>query len=46
MSKFNLIAGPCVIENENLAFEVAKEVKQICSKFGINYIFKSSFDKE
>ena len=45
MSKFNLIAGPCVIENENLAFEVAKEVKQICSKFGINYIFKSSFDK-
>ena len=45
MSKFNLIAGPCVIESENLAFEVAKEVKQICSKFGINYIFKSSFDK-
>ena len=45
MSKFTLIAGPCVIESENLAFEVAKEVKHICSKFGINYIFKSSFDK-
>ena len=45
MKEFSLIAGPCVIESKELAFEVAKEVKNICSKLGINYIFKSSFDK-
>lgn len=45
MKDFFLIAGPCVIESKELAFHVAKEVKYICSKLGINYIFKSSFDK-
>jgi len=40
-----LIAGPCVIESERLCLETAKRVKDIASKLGFPYIFKSSFDK-
>jgi 2-dehydro-3-deoxyphosphooctonate aldolase (KDO 8-P synthase) len=40
-----LIAGPCVIESEALCFRVAREMQKTCSKLGINYIFKASFDK-
>ena len=43
--RFTLIAGPCAIENEEMSLMVAKEIKKICDKLGINYIFKSSFDK-
>lgn len=43
--RFTLIAGPCAIENEEMSLMVAKKVKEICDKLGINYIFKSSFDK-
>ncbi len=42
---FVLIAGPCVIESEKLALEVASFVKRICDKLEIPYIFKSSYDK-
>lgn len=42
---FTLIAGPCVLESEQLALEVAHTVQGIASNMGINYIFKSSFDK-
>ena len=42
---FTLIAGPCVIENEELVFEVAKSIKEITNDLGIKYIFKASFDK-
>ena len=42
---FTLIAGPCVIENRNLAFAIAREVKRICAGLGITYVFKASFDK-
>lgn len=42
---FTLIAGPCVIESRDLAFEVAEQVKAITDRLGIRYIFKSSFDK-
>ena len=42
---FTLIAGPCVIENENLVYEVAGSLKNICNKLVIRFIFKSSFDK-
>jgi len=42
---FTLIAGPCVIENRELAFAVAREVRRICAGLGINYVFKASFDK-
>ena len=42
---FVLIAGPCVIESEELCLSVAKKVKAICQKLKIAFIFKSSFDK-
>src|SRR5512139_3236970 len=40
-----LIAGPCVIESEEIAFETAKRLKEICSAVGLHFIFKSSYDK-
>lgn len=40
-----LIAGPCVIESESLCLQVASEVKSLCERLGIAYIFKASFDK-
>ncbi len=40
-----LIAGPCVIENEGLMFEVASELKAIAERRGLFFVFKSSFDK-
>lgn len=39
------IAGPCVIESEELLRTVAKEVRRISDKYGILILFKSSFDK-
>ena len=40
-----LIAGPCVVESEQLQVDVAGQLKEITGKLGINFIFKSSFDK-
>ena len=40
-----LIAGPCVIESEELCRTVARHVKAACDRLGIHYIFKASFDK-
>ncbi len=40
-----LIAGPCVIESEELAIDTAGKLKAITSTLGIPFIFKSSFDK-
>lgn len=40
-----LIAGPCVIESEQLALDTAGQLKEITSKLGIPFIYKSSFDK-
>ena len=40
-----LIAGPCVIESEQLQLDVAGQLKDITASLGINFIFKSSFDK-
>jgi 2-dehydro-3-deoxyphosphooctonate aldolase (KDO 8-P synthase) len=42
---FFLIAGPCVVESEDLLTEVAEKVKSICSRLGIPYIFKASYRK-
>jgi 2-dehydro-3-deoxyphosphooctonate aldolase (KDO 8-P synthase) len=42
---FFLIAGPCVIESRELAFETAGRLKEITGKLGIPFIYKSSFDK-
>lgn len=44
-SPFFLIAGPCVIESEELALETAGFMKELCDELGIQYIYKSSFDK-
>lgn len=42
---FFLIAGPCVIEGEKMALEIAEYVLNIASELGIPYCFKASFDK-
>jgi len=42
---FFLIAGPCVIESEQLALETARRLKEITARVGIHFIYKSSFDK-
>ena len=40
-----LIAGPCVIESEDMTLRVAEELKNVCIKLDVPFIFKSSFDK-
>lgn len=40
-----LIGGPCALESEDLARTVAEKMSAICSKLGISYVFKASFDK-
>ncbi len=40
-----LIAGPCVIESEQMAMSTAEQLKQITEQLGISFIYKSSFDK-
>lgn len=42
---FSLIAGPCVIESEELVLSVAEQMKEITDELGIPYTFKASFDK-
>ena len=42
---FFLIAGPCVVESEQLQLDTAGALKEITGRFGIHFIFKSSFDK-
>jgi len=40
-----LIAGPCVIESEQLALDTAGELKDLTGRLGVPFIYKSSFDK-
>lgn len=40
-----LIAGPCVIESRQLAFDTAGALKEVCMELGIPFIYKSSYDK-
>jgi len=40
-----LIAGPCVIESREMALDTAGTLKEMCAELGINFIYKSSFDK-
>jgi 2-dehydro-3-deoxyphosphooctonate aldolase (KDO 8-P synthase) len=40
-----LIAGPCVIESEQMAIDTAGQLKEICASLGIPFIYKSSYDK-
>lgn len=43
--KLALIAGPCVIETDELTFRIARSLKKLTEKLGIPFIFKSSYDK-
>ena len=42
---FTLIAGPCQIETRDHSLMMASNIRRICDKLGINFIYKSSFDK-
>ncbi len=42
---FLLMAGPCVLESEEIALQTASFVKEVTSRLGISYVFKASFDK-
>lgn len=42
---FFLLAGPCVVENEEITFGIAEKVKEITDKYKIPYIFKASYRK-
>lgn len=43
--KLTILAGPCAIESQEILDQTAGKLKEITEKLGINYIFKSSFDK-
>ena len=45
MDKLFLIAGPCVVENEETPFAIAERVATICQQLDIDFIFKASFKK-
>ncbi|WP_291520987.1 3-deoxy-8-phosphooctulonate synthase [Acidithiobacillus sp.] len=42
---FFLMAGPCAIESESLALRTAEDLRDICARLGIPFIYKSSYDK-
>lgn len=42
---FLLVAGPCVLESEQMAQEVSSELSSVAARLGISYVFKASFDK-
>lgn len=42
---FLFIAGPCVLESEEMALQVAGHLKEVAGRLGISYVFKASFDK-
>lgn len=44
-NKFFLMAGPCVIENEQMPFEICEKLKEICEQLDIDLIFKASYRK-
>jgi len=43
--KLTVLAGPCVLESEEICFQIAETMQQICAEVGAQYIFKASFDK-
>lgn len=43
--QLTLIAGPCVIESRDLTLSIAEELVEVCSKVGMSFVFKASFDK-
>ena len=45
MEQLLIIAGPCVVEDEEVCLEVARRMKSICKKLGFKFVFKASFKK-
>ena len=45
MNKLFLIAGPCIVENEETPFHIARTIKPMCDELGIDFIFKASYRK-
>lgn len=45
MKELILIAGPCVIESEEMVLEIAEQMKKITERINVDYYFKASFDK-
>lgn len=43
--KLSVIAGPCVFEGTQHAVDHAGHVREVCERYGVNYIYKTSFDK-
>lgn len=44
-NNFFLIAGPCVVEDDEMVFQIAEKVSGICKQLGIPYLFKASYRK-
>ncbi len=44
-TNFFLLAGPCVIENETMPFEIAERISLICKRLDVPYVFKASYRK-
>ena len=44
-NKLTILAGPCAMESEEISFQTAKKLKEICNRLDINFVFKTSFDK-
>ena len=44
-NNFFLIAGPCVVENEDIVMEIGEKVSTLCKNLGIPYVFKASYRK-
>ena len=44
-NQFTLISGPCQLESEDHAIEIAGKIKEISQSLNINFIYKTSFDK-
>lgn len=44
-NNFFLLAGPCVVEDESSPYEIAAELKQLCDKYEIPFVFKASYRK-
>ena len=42
---FFLIAGPCVVEGEEITLRIAREIKAVCEELGIPFLFKASYKK-
>ncbi len=43
--KLTIFAGPCVAESEEICFQIAEYMLDLCSKYDLQYVFKASFDK-